>query len=356
LTLIDSNTELAAERVFKDGSKTFFLASRLLPKEARTAAALFYTFCRLADDYIDELPEAVSNVVDSDLHLRLESLRSYVSTLYPSDKRSADINQYQSFADRFKTETGFDSAFALILERYRVPKSILLAMIEGFEWDLFGKQYHNMSDLVEYGLRVAGTVGLVMAMIFGCSDQESLRSAARLGVAMQLTNIARDVLEDHLRGRCYLPINHLYRHGVSGLGKRGQIIHHSQGLAAVIRILLDIAEGYYNISERGISSLPVQIQPAIWMARYSYAGIGHKIALAGYDSISRRHYLTRGEKLAFLGPSLASIARARAIDLGLSLPFQLQPIAKDSAALDLPGEYLLRDFVDSHSQRPMPSP
>ena len=171
---------LACRERLRVGSKSFYAASMLLPKRLRPDVYALYAFCRVADDAVDDGGDGL--VAVARLRERLE--RAYAGT--PCD-------------------TPVDRAFADMVERRELPILLPLALIEGFEWDARGKTYHTLSDVRAYGVRVAGTVGAMMSVLMGVRSQDALARACDLGVAMQLTNIARDVGEDARNGRLYLP-------------------------------------------------------------------------------------------------------------------------------------------------------
>ena len=144
------------------------------------AAASLYAFCRVSDDIVDD-PRATLSAV--------HRLRDRIDAAYENDP-------FDHIADR---------AFAEVVREYNIPKSVPLSMIEGFEWDLTGKHYAEIGDVVDYSARVAGTVGIMMSLVMRRRSERTLARACDLGVAMQLINIARDVGEDARNGRVYLP-------------------------------------------------------------------------------------------------------------------------------------------------------
>ena len=179
----------ACVAMMKGGSKTFFAASRLLPPRIRTAAIALYAFCRVADDLVDEAPAGEAPLAV--LNHRLDMI--YAGT--PQDHVE-------------------DHALHLVVQQYQLPRHLLDALIDGFAWDSAGRIYNSIEEVHDYAARVAGSVGAMMCWIMGLQNIETLERACEMGVAMQLTNIARDVGADAALGRSYLPRRWLIEAGV----------------------------------------------------------------------------------------------------------------------------------------------
>ncbi|MEM8571242.1 MAG: phytoene/squalene synthase family protein [Pseudomonadota bacterium] len=258
----------------KTGSHSFYAASRLLPPKIRERSVILYAFCRLADDSVD-LTQAKSLAV-AGLRTRLEL--AYEGT--PAD----------SPADR---------AFTALASEVAMPKALPEALLEGLAWDADGRCYDSLEDLHGYCARVASAVGVMMCVVMGVRDRDVLARACDLGVAMQLTNIARDVGEDAAAGRLYMPLNWLRE---SGLDPEAFLADPQPVLPvrdAVSRLLVE-AERLYRRSEAGIGGLPASCRIGIFAARQIYARIGTHVGRAGHDSISRRAKTSQAEKLALL--------------------------------------------------------
>ena len=163
--------------------------------------------------------------------------------------------------------------------------------------------------LYAYCARVAGSVGAVMARLMGCEAPAHLLRAAELGVAMQLTNIARDVGQDARAGRLYLPMDELRAEGIEP-DSFVAAPRCPQGLRVVIQRALDRADLLYARSERAIAALPADCRWAIWAARLIYADIGRVIRARQCDSVSARAVTSRGRKLALVARALGR-ARSR---------------------------------------------
>ncbi len=256
------------------GSHSFFAASLVLPTEYRQPITALYAFCRVADDVIDDA-EATAAALES-LHRRLDRI----------------------YDDR-PDDNAVDRAFADVVHDYDIPYTLPAALLEGFEWDIAGRRYRTMSDVYAYSARVAGTVGVMMALLMGVRDADALSRACDLGVAMQLTNIARDVGEDAAAGRLYLPGDVLARHGVDAATWLENPVM-NQGVKRTIQDLLNAADRLYERAEWGIVQLPARCRPGIFAARTIYAEIGREIERRNYDSVTQRAVVGTRRKLRLL--------------------------------------------------------
>ena len=243
------------DRLLRKGSKSFRAASLLLPPLVRMRATVLYAFCRVADDLVDSNPHASVATVDL--------LRERLARIYEGRPAADPV----------------DRALSAVVLDVGIPKAIPEALLDGMEWDATGKQYKTLEDLEEYAARVAGTVGVMMTLAMGARDPETLARACDLGVAMQLTNIARDVGEDARNGRTYLPAEWL--DGV-------RVDRSSPELAQVVKRILGRADDLYDRADHGVPLLPPSCRVAIRAARLIYSDIGRVIAENGFDSVSRR--------------------------------------------------------------------
>lgn len=277
----------ACRAAIRHGSRSFHAASRLLPGRIRDPALALYAFCRLADDAVDLNAGKAAAVLS--LNDRLD--RAYVG-------RPVD-----SPADR---------AFAAMVAAHDMPRALPEALLEGFAWDAAGRRYASLPELRAYAARVAASVGAMMAVLMGVRCADALARACDLGVAMQLTNIARDIGEDAREGRLYLPTDWLEEAGVD-LDRFLKDPRPGPGIASATERLLAEAQRLYFRAEAGITALPLATRPAIFAARLVYADIGGLVRRAGFDAVTRRACTTRGRKLALLGTALARTATASAL-------------------------------------------
>ena len=219
-------------QMIRQGSKSFHLASLLLPNSHRQHSRALYGFCRMADDLVDhaETPQAAV----AQLAVRLDLIYAGAPSNNPTDR-----------------------AFADVVRLYAIPRAVPDALIEGFAWDAEGRDYRTLSDVTSYGVRVAGTVGVMMSLLMGQRNPDALARAIDLGVAMQFSNIARDIEEDERMGRVYLP---------------HEWITESKAKAAS-RLVVE-AETIYARAASGIALLPRSCRASINAARLLYREIG----------------------------------------------------------------------------------
>jgi phytoene synthase len=244
------------------GSRSFFMASLLLPPEVREAAYALYAFCRLSDDAVDV------GGGQADAVTRLRRRLDGVFAGHPSSEP----------VDRALTDA--------VIE-FGIPRATMDALLEGLEWDAAGRRYETLSEVYAYGARVAGSVGAMMAALMGARSPDLVARACDLGVAMQLTNIARDVGEDARAGRLYLPRAWLREAGVDPDAWLADPVFDPR-IGQVVARLLAAADALYVRSDAGIANLDPGFRPAIFAARSLYAEIGHRLAERGLDSVSRR--------------------------------------------------------------------
>jgi len=286
----------ACRALMRGGSKSFFLASLALPQRVRAPATALYAFCRVADDAIDHSIEPAR---------ALDQLRGRLDAIYAGAPGS-------EVADR---------ALAAVVVERALPRTLLDALLEGFAWDAEGRRYETIEDLHAYGARVAGTVGAMMALVMETRDARALARACELGVAMQLTNIARDVGEDARNGRLYLPLAWLREAGLDPDEWLAAPRFDARVATVVARVLAE-AELLYARAECGVSDLPRDCRPAIQAARLVYAEIGRALKVAGLDSVHRRAVVGTGRKFALMLRSCSAwwVAPGRPMEAGAASP------------------------------------
>ncbi len=311
MQVVDTVDNEACRELMRGGSKSFFLASLLLPPRVRTQARSLYAFCRVADDAIDNSDQPARAL--DELHRRLDAIYRGAPGPDPADR-----------------------ALAAVVAAQSLPRPLLDALLDGFAWDAQVRRYETIEDLHAYAARVAGTVGVMMALLMETRDACALARACELGVAMQLTNIARDVGEDARHGRLYLPLAWMRE---AGLDPDAWLAapRFDPRVAGVIARLLAEADRLYARGECGVAALPRDCRPAIQSARLVYAEIGHALARDGHNAVHRRTVVGRGRKLALMlrGAAAWAVPPGRPMDVGAtSPPLPAVQFLVDAAATD----------------------
>lgn len=271
-------------KITREHAKTFYMATRFLPNEKQRAVFAIYALCRYVDDLIDETEDLVVQY-------------------------KMDYSGIQSRVNRWKTmlQDTYDGemvnnailvAFSDVLKSKNIPIELPFELIDGVCMDLYKKRYRTFDELREYSYKVASTVGLMVSEVFGYRSEEALDRAVDLGIAMQLTNILRDVGEDLLKNRIYLPEEDLERFGV----KEADLFNHrlNEQFIALMRFQIERARAFYGRADEGIEQLQKDSRMPVYLARYNYGRILDKIEQNGYDVFNHRAYLNTAEKLSIL--------------------------------------------------------
>jgi 15-cis-phytoene synthase len=267
----------------KTGSRSFYAASLLLPEQIRDGAYALYGFCRLSDDAVD---------IGNGKGGAVARLRARLDGVYSG-------NPEDEAADRCLADT---------VNRFGIPRALFDALMEGFDWDVSGRTYHSLADVEAYGERVAGSVGGMMAALMGARSPELVERACDLGVAMQLTNIARDVGEDALNNRLYLPRDWMAELDVDADAWLACPLFEPE-IGEMTKRLLARADVLYKRADQAIARLPATVRPAIYAARLLYAEIGAVITANKYDSITERARTSAPRKAWLVGAAMQRAAR-----------------------------------------------
>lgn len=274
-----------SRQVLRTHARSFDLAARFLPADRRDDAAVLYAFCRLVDDLADEATDAEC------ARLELSELRREVLSERP---RRPVVERSMA-----------------ILESGGVGTEPALHLIDGVLSDLGDVRLASVHELLRYCYQVAGTVGLMMCAALGVTDPRAHAFAVDLGIGMQLTNIARDVVEDAERRRVYLPADLLAAAGTSQEAVLDGIAEPSP-VARVVLALLERADRYYDSADRGMHYIPLRSRLAIVVASRVYAGIGDVLRGRGGDALSGRAYTTALHKVWLVGRALFGLVRVSA--------------------------------------------
>jgi 15-cis-phytoene synthase len=304
----------ACRELIKTGSRSFYAASLLLPEAIREGAYALYGFCRLSDDAVD---------MENGHGQAVARLRARLDVIYSG-------HPGPEAADR---------CLADVVRRFAIPRAAFDALMEGFDWDIAGRTYHTLEDVEAYGERVAGSVGAMMAALMGARSPEMVERACDLGVAMQLTNIARDIGEDARDGRLYLPRNWMLDAGLSPDDWLADPVFTSE-IGEMTERLLARAEVLYRRADQAIARLPATVRPAIYAARLLYAEIGAVIKARGFNSIATRAHTSAARKAWLVGSAVQRAARAapRAhlpIQDGMSRPLVAAVVQEPLPTLEL---------------------
>ena len=264
--------------VIRRHSRSFSLAAKCLPSGIRSDVEKLYAWCRWCDDAVDSAPN--SQVANE----RLTSLRDDVERIFSGQAIRHPASQW----------------LADLVAKRGIEKHHALELLAGMEMDLNEWQVDDEADLVLYCYRVAGVVGLMMCRIMGVRDGAAEKQAIQLGIAMQLTNIARDVAEDWQRGRCYLPKS------FGDIDQKGRSLPTNAQVAPSVAKLLTMAESYYANGQMGISVLPRSCRQAIVLASQLYREIGQQVRRNNYAVMDGRTVVPAGRLAITLMRGLAA--------------------------------------------------
>ncbi|WP_296254213.1 MULTISPECIES: phytoene/squalene synthase family protein [unclassified Pseudomonas] len=279
------------------GSKSFAAASRLFDPATRRSAVMLYAWCRHCDDVIDgqQAGHSATVVGQAEVHERLASLVAQTQAVY-----AGLAVHTQAFA-----------AFREVVMGHRIRETYALEHLSGFAMDVQQRQYEHIDDTLDYCYHVAGVVGLMMAQVMGVSDEQTLDRACDLGMGFQLTNIARDIIEDASVGRCYLPRTWLDEFSIPPQNLAQ--IQYRESLAVLAQRLVDMAEPFYASAQAGLTALPWRSAWAVATASGVYRAIGIQVRKRGAHAWDARVSTSTLEKarlvLAGLWGAVASRGR-----------------------------------------------
>lgn len=265
-------------------AKTFYMATRFLPYHKQRGIFAIYGLCRTLDDIVDEsqnlYPEIEKNhaVILKKLDLFCDQL---ISTYQGEEQQNSVL-----------------IAFSDVLNRYQISLDHPLTLVDGVKMDLIKNRYDTFDELYDYSYKVASVVGLMTSEIFGYKNPKAIDHAVDLGIAMQLTNILRDVGEDLARNRIYLPKEDLERFNVSEQAMFGHEI--TPNFIDLMKFQIQRARKYYRSADRGIAMLNRDSRLPVLLARENYSRILDKIEENRYQVFTRRAYLNATEKFSIL--------------------------------------------------------
>jgi 15-cis-phytoene synthase len=272
-----------ARATIKHGSQSFSAASQLFDSKTRERAWLLYAWCRQCDDIADN--QVLGGELGDQSNL---------------DERLAHIRRLTGLAFEGKPtgDPAFD-ALGVVAEECGLTPAMAEDVIAGFALDADDWRPRSEADMMRYCYHVAGAVGVMMAVVMGVDpkDQDTLDRANDLGLAFQLSNIARDIVEDDAAGRCYLPINWLVEQDI----EPGQHTkpHHREELAEMAARLVALVEKHEAAARVGAERLPFRSRWAVLAAARIYGAIGRKVRTRGTEAWNSRTFVPRWEKAAY---------------------------------------------------------
>ncbi|MEC9486769.1 MAG: phytoene/squalene synthase family protein [Prosthecochloris sp.] len=284
-----SDTELTLENAFdycrqiaKHHAKTFYLATLFLPKPQRNPIFAMYALLRTVDDLVDTAEDKLTSgsLSQNELNGMMKDWKVRLEECYQGRHHNDPIMM----------------AWHATLQEHAIPMELPLDLMDGVSMDIEFKPFETFDDLYVYCYKVASVVGLMCSEIFGYSDKKALDHAIELGIAMQLTNILRDIGEDIDRGRIYLPLEDLERFSYS----RREFMQKTMNdnFRNLIRFQIERARSYYRASEKGIPMLEQQSRFAVLVSSENYSNILKTIENNGYDVFSQRAYRSLYQKLS----------------------------------------------------------
>lgn len=253
-------------------SRTFYMASQLLPTDAKMAAQALYAFCRVSDD-----------LVDCSTDKRIEPLQAW---------------RRRSLASHPDSDDFVPLAWAHARAKYHIPQKYAEQLLDGIAQDLMISRYQTFDQLVHYCYGVASTVGLMTMHITGYTSKEAIPYAIKLGVALQLTNILRDIGEDWRNGRLYLPQEELADFNLTEQDIDQQCLDYRW--QAFMRFQIARTRSLYREALPGIAMLGSNGRFAIAAAAELYQAILNEIEANNYDVFNQRAHTTTIKKLTML--------------------------------------------------------
>lgn len=271
-------------RITRHHAKTFYMATRFLPNHKQRGIFAIYSLCRYMDDLVDEAEDLVQRqkISRRDIREKLDCWKQQLRDTY--EGRAQDSTILIAFSD--------------VLRRHHIPIEMPLELMDGVCMDLFKNRYNTFEELYDYSFKVASIVGLMTSNVFGYESPEALGYAVDLGIAMQLTNILRDVGEDLERNRIYLPKEDLQKFGVTEQDLFNHVL--DENVIDLLAFQISRARRYYKRSDTGIALLSRDSRLPVYMARKNYSRILDKIEENNYNVFEMRAYLNATEKISIL--------------------------------------------------------
>ena len=284
------------ERIEK-GSKSFAVAAKLFEPDTRASAYMLYAWCRHCDDVIDgqSLGFAQAEGGGATGEDALAAVRQLEEQTRRACAGQADQPEFQ--------------ALSAVCQKHAIPEKFPLDLIAGFRMDAEARSYRSIDDTLLYCYHVAGVVGVMMAMVMGARDRMVLDRACDLGIAFQLTNIARDIVPDREADRVYLPSDWLSEAGLSPENLAEPA--HRKALSGVANRLVEAAEPYYGSAALGLTHLPMRSAWAVATALKVYRAIGIEVRRRGEAAWDGRTSTGMFTKLGGVASGLGTVLASR---------------------------------------------
>ncbi|MBL1212808.1 MAG: presqualene diphosphate synthase HpnD [Ignavibacteriae bacterium] len=260
------------KKIARESKSSFYYAFSLLPQEKRDAMNTVYAFCRKTDDIVDEGNDSVE--------VKYANLRKWRLELEKAIYGQSDFGMFNKLSK--------------IIQQFNIPFDPFFELIKGMEMDLQKQRYLSMDDLLQYCYRVASTVGLMCIEIFGYKNSSTKNFAINLGLALQLTNILRDVKTDAENGRIYLPVDDIKKFNYSE--KQLLNLEYNDNFVSLMQHEAGIAKKYFNDATR---SLDIEDKPAMFAARamqHIYYKLLKKLEVNQFDVFNKKINVSKFEK------------------------------------------------------------
>ncbi|NTV06197.1 MAG: phytoene/squalene synthase family protein [Chlorobiaceae bacterium] len=276
------NAYTYCRQISKVHAKTFYLASMFLPRKQQKPIFAIYALLRTVDDIVDLAEVKLTNglITSEEIQRMLADWKSKLQACYAGKVDNDPIMM----------------AWHDTLKSYSIPIALPLDLMDGVAMDIEFKPFETFDELYVYCYKVAAVVGLMTSEIFGYSDKKALEHAIELGIAMQLTNILRDVGEDVDRGRIYLPLEDLRRFNYSSEELMQKTIN--DNFINLMKFQIERARSYYRSSDKGIPMLEKQSRFGVAISSINYSNILTAIEKNNYDVFSKRAYRSFFQKIS----------------------------------------------------------
>ncbi len=269
----------SASQIVKKSKTNFLYSTIFLNSKKQDALKTIYSFCRYSDDIVDD--------EDSDLDNRRKNLEEWKKEFLLSLKSGSRIKILNDLKQ--------------VIETYKISPEIFLDLLKGMEMDLEKTRYNNLDELKQYCYYVASTVGLMTIEVFGYKDGAIKKFAENLGIALQLTNILRDVKKDALKGRIYLPMEELKKCNYTETELMDSV--YNNNFVNLMKNITEIAKSYYKKADSYLTKSEKKNMMSARIMQHIYFNLLQKIQKNKYNVYEKRIRVSKFKKL-FLAYSI----------------------------------------------------